>query len=285
VLASAVALAALAGPAPVADAASGATPGGAAAPTPGDASGTGTFSAPASPGSTDAGGSAGTDTDGAGPAGAGTTPGAATVATASANGITLRARVTALLRRRATVSGLAPARAGQVRIEQLGADGAWAPVATAAVAADGRFTAAWRPRALGAQQLRAVVDGGATGASSEAPPQVAITVYRPGRASWYGPGSYGNTTACGVKLTRTTVGVAHKTLPCGTQVQFSYAGRTLVVPVIDRGPFVAGRSWDLTKHTHELLGGDDGLITVGALPQLDQPRVGTPFDARPTPLG
>ena len=64
--------------------------------------------------------------------------------------------------------------------------------------------------------------------------------------SWFGPGLYGNGTACGKTLTRTLVGVAHRTLPCGTLVTFRYKGVTLTVPVVDRGPFVAGRTWDLT---------------------------------------
>jgi hypothetical protein len=64
--------------------------------------------------------------------------------------------------------------------------------------------------------------------------------------SWFGPGLYGNGTACGQTLTKTLVGVAHRTLPCGTRVTFRYKGVTLTVPVVDRGPFVAGRTWDLT---------------------------------------
>jgi hypothetical protein len=64
--------------------------------------------------------------------------------------------------------------------------------------------------------------------------------------SWFGPGLYGNGTACGKTLTTTLVGVAHRTLPCGTLVTFRYKGVTLTVPVVDRGPFVAGRTWDLT---------------------------------------
>jgi rare lipoprotein A (peptidoglycan hydrolase) len=66
-----------------------------------------------------------------------------------------------------------------------------------------------------------------------------------GNVSWYGPGFYGNHTACGQVLTRTIVGVAHKTLPCGTLVTFRYKGVTVTAPVIDRGPYVAGRQWDL----------------------------------------
>lgn len=72
-------------------------------------------------------------------------------------------------------------------------------------------------------------------------------------SSWYGPGFYGNRTACGQKLKKSTVGVAHRTLPCGTRVVFGYKGRYLRTRVIDRGPYVKQRlaryerSWDLTR--------------------------------------
>ena len=64
--------------------------------------------------------------------------------------------------------------------------------------------------------------------------------------SWYGPGFIGNGTACGQTLTRSLVGVAHRTLPCGTKIQFRYNGRTVTAPVVDRGPYVSGRIFDLT---------------------------------------
>lgn len=66
--------------------------------------------------------------------------------------------------------------------------------------------------------------------------------------SWYGPGFYGNRTACGLAYTKTILGVAHKSLPCGTLVTFRNPdnGRTETVPVIDRGPYAAGRQWDLS---------------------------------------
>src|SRR5947207_12523833 len=66
--------------------------------------------------------------------------------------------------------------------------------------------------------------------------------------SWYGPGFYGQHTACGQILTTTLRGVANRTLPCGTLVTFRNPanGRTATVPVVDRGPYVAGRTWDLT---------------------------------------
>jgi hypothetical protein len=66
--------------------------------------------------------------------------------------------------------------------------------------------------------------------------------------SWYGPGFYGRRTACGLALTTSLRGVAHRSLPCGTLVEFRNPanGRTITVPVVDRGPYVAGRQWDLT---------------------------------------
>lgn len=66
--------------------------------------------------------------------------------------------------------------------------------------------------------------------------------------SWYGPGFYGNRTACGLAYTKTIMGVAHRTLPCGTMVSFRNPknGKQITVPVIDRGPYVAGRHWDLS---------------------------------------
>src|SRR5436189_134070 len=65
-------------------------------------------------------------------------------------------------------------------------------------------------------------------------------------ASWYGPGFYGNHTACGQTFSDDIIGVAHRTLACGTRVRVtSPSGVSIVVPVIDRGPFVAGRSLDL----------------------------------------
>ena len=55
--------------------------------------------------------------------------------------------------------------------------------------------------------------------------------------TWYGPGFYGGRTACGERYTRWIIGVAHKTLPCGTLIQFRWHGMTAVAPVIDRGPY------------------------------------------------
>jgi rare lipoprotein A len=71
--------------------------------------------------------------------------------------------------------------------------------------------------------------------------------WRVGGASWYGPGLYGNGVACGGTLRPSTMGVAHKTLPCGTMVKFKHRGNVVMARVIDRGPYISGRSWDLTE--------------------------------------
>ncbi len=83
-------------------------------------------------------------------------------------------------------------------------------------------------------------------------------------ASWYGPGDYGSRTACGRKLRPTTIGVANRTLKCGTQVALYYNGRTMVVPVIDRGPYANHADWDLTQATARALG-FTGVATIGAV--------------------
>ena len=86
------------------------------------------------------------------------------------------------------------------------------------------------------------------------------TVYK--KATWYGPGFWGRSTACGTMLTPTTIGVAHRKLPCGTVVTFSYGGRSVTATVIDRGPFHKGFAWDLTKKAAKRV----GFLAVGAGP-------------------
>ncbi len=85
-----------------------------------------------------------------------------------------------------------------------------------------------------------------------------LNVYRLAQASWYGGGGG---LACGGELTSTTMGVANKTLPCGTLITLRYGDRTVRVRVIDRGPYVAGREFDLTEATKHALGfGDVGEV-------------------------
>ena len=128
----------------------------------------------------------------------------------------------------------------------------WTRQARANVQPDGSFIARWRARRAGQFQLRAIVRGEASTASVS--PELPLTVYRGAVATWYGPGFYGNTTACGIELTRELVGVAHRSLPCGTNVAVRYGSRTLVVPVVDRGPFGSEARWDLTAAAAQQLG-------------------------------
>jgi len=73
------------------------------------------------------------------------------------------------------------------------------------------------------------------------------------KVSWYGPGFYGHTMAGGGKLTRKSMVVAHRSLPFGTKVQIAYNGRAVTAVVRDRGPFVAGRTFDLGPGTAKAL--------------------------------
>ena len=99
-------------------------------------------------------------------------------------------------------------------------------------------------------------NGGASATPpTDQPSQQAMSAdYRPVKATWYGPGLFGNRLACGGRLSHRTLGVAHRSLPCGTKVALRYRGRTLVVPVIDRGPYARGVSYDLTQATAQKLG-------------------------------
>src|SRR4051794_40197989 len=110
----------------------------------------------------------------------------------------------------------------------------WTALARTTVNRDSTFVAAWRARRTGQFSLRAVVRRQASVASVS--PRLSLTIVRSAVASWYGPGFFGHTTACGLELTPELVGVAHRTLPCGTNVAIHYGSRTVVVPV-DRGPY------------------------------------------------
>jgi rare lipoprotein A (peptidoglycan hydrolase) len=91
-----------------------------------------------------------------------------------------------------------------------------------------------------------------------------LNVYRWAQASWYGPGLYGGHLACGGHLEPGTIGVANKTLPCGTRLTLRRGSRSLRVRVIDRGPYVAGREFDLTAATAHRLGfaGHGAILTT-----------------------
>jgi rare lipoprotein A (RlpA)-like double-psi beta-barrel protein len=95
-------------------------------------------------------------------------------------------------------------------------------------------------------------EAGTTTAFNEA--ELSFTPYRFAGASWYGGKTmWGRSTACGQVLRPSTIGVANKTLPCGTPVKFVWHGHSIVAPVIDRGPYIVGRAWDLTAAAAEAL--------------------------------
>ena len=126
--------------------------------------------------------------------------------------------------------------------------------------ASGRFVLSFRPRENGDFSYR-VQAGKSSRSTGDFSLFRRFSALRPGHASYYGPGLYGNGVACGGTLTPTTRGVANKYLPCGTRVTLQYGGRTVVARVVDRGPYVAGRDWDLTEQTKKDLGfGGVGVV-------------------------
>ncbi len=190
--------------------------------------------------------------------------------TATGDGMTIATRASALLSSGLRFTGSVPSGdAGDVIvIERDGprTDWTWVPTAQATVASDGAFAAVWQTNHIGQFSIRGVLEaaGAATASASPDLPTVTVTVYRPSVATLYGPGFWGRRTACGVVLRRGTIGVANRTLPCGTPVAVDYNGRSVVLPVIDRGPYANGADWDLTMAAGRALG-IDTTVTVGAV--------------------
>jgi rare lipoprotein A len=156
---------------------------------------------------------------------------------------------------------LAPGQPGRRVRLQLRSSRGWKTVARARTGAGGRFRASWRPQRSGSYGLRVRFAGDRLNAAASRSLGRRVNVYRPSQASWYGPGLYGNALACGGRLSAGTLGVANRTLPCGTKVTLRYGRRSVTVPVIDRGPFHATREWDLTAATKNRLGfPDTGVV-------------------------
>jgi rare lipoprotein A len=135
-----------------------------------------------------------------------------------------------------------------IALQVLGRRG-WKTLARARTGANGRFRLSYLPRRLGSRWTRLRFAGNATDLASHRR-LGRMNVFRLAEASWYGGGG---SLACGGSLTSSTMGVANKTLPCGTMITLRYDGRTVRVPVVDRGPFVAGREFDLTEATKDAL--------------------------------
>lgn len=155
---------------------------------------------------------------------------------------------------------LKPGLRGRSVYLQRAVRGSWKTVDHARTRGGGRFRAAFHPRKVGSYRLRVHFRGDDTNAATNRRLRRTY-VYRAGQASFYGPGLYGGHLACGGTLTPSKVGVASKRLPCGTKVKFHYHGRSVTAPVIDRGPYAAGRDWDLTTATKNRLGfGSTGTV-------------------------
>ena len=165
--------------------------------------------------------------------------------------------------RRAVVRGqLRPVGAGRVvRLERLGRRG-WKAVDRARTTGTGRFRLTYRRRVADTAQMRLRFRGDRTTRSAKR--RIGrVNIYRPALASWYGPGLYGNNLGCGGRLGTGTVGVAHKSLPCGTKLTLRVGKRIVRARVIDRGPYVGAREFDLTAATKQKLGfGSTGTVWV-----------------------
>jgi len=124
----------------------------------------------------------------------------------------------------------------------------------------GRFDVKWNAGSTGTYKVRARARGNARASGSGASGG-RVNVYRKAQASWYGPGLYGNRTACGQTLSSGMLGVAHRALPCGTKLKLRHGSKTVNVRVIDRGPYAGNREFDLTESTRNKLGfGNTGTI-------------------------
>jgi len=211
---------------------------------------------------------------------------------ASGNGITFSVAAAGRQGHPLAITGTAPATAAGsvIDIETARPRAAkWTLVATAQIGSNGVFDTVWTPAASAHVQMRAVLApglaaggtsgvGGTSGAGSLpgsasaataagvlTTSTVTIQIFKNAVATLYGPGFWGHRTACGERLRRTTLGVASRTLKCGTKVALDFDGRELTVPVIDRGPYGRNRaSWDLTEATADALGMTT-TSTIGAI--------------------
>ena len=158
---------------------------------------------------------------------------------------------------------LAPGFGGRRVRLQLATGRGWRTVDRTLTGRGGRYRAVWRAGGSGRYRLRVKFAGDGRNSAVSRTLRGRVFVYRASAASWYGPGLYGNNTACGGALTYGRLGVAHKTLPCGTKVTIRYRGRSVTVPVIDRGPYAGDREWDLTASTKSRIGfGSTGTVWV-----------------------
>lgn len=156
---------------------------------------------------------------------------------------------------RAVITGrLKPAHAGERVALMLHERGRWVTVDHDRTRRSGRFTVSTQLSGLGAHMARVRFAGN----RAERPDSTKIGLMlglEPAVASWYYDAG---DTACGFHA---TYGVANRSLPCGARVQLYYDGRVVTATVDDRGPYVAGRTFDLDQNTAAALG-MEGVATV-----------------------
>jgi rare lipoprotein A len=192
------------------------------------------------------------------------------------NGIMLATIASGETGHKLTFTGTASPAGDQIEIEyRSGPKAAWRKAGTPTITSADTFKLVWHASAAGRLAFRAVLIpppvqapvGVTTPAATTAlaTPSLAVTVFRAAKATFYGPGFWNHRTACGQKLRRNTLGVANRTLKCGTKVSLYYQGREIVVRVIDRGPYGSlHANWDLTMATAKALGITE-TVTLGAL--------------------
>jgi hypothetical protein len=151
---------------------------------------------------------------------------------------------------------LLPAVAGRTVRLQAHSSGVWHTLTSARTRTSGGFDLRYLPRTMNGQPLRVGFSGDQLN-DSVSKPAGSLAVLTQSVASWYDDAGG---TACGF---HSFYGVANKVLPCGTKVSFSLGSRSVTAVVDDRGPFIAGREWDLNQNTAAALG-FSGVETVWA---------------------
>lgn len=102
-------------------------------------------------------------------------------------------------------------------------------------------------------------------ATSASPPPATGEHIGSGKASYYGNQHHNKLTASGERFDQATLTAAHRSLPFGTNVRVTNTrdGKSVVVRINDRGPFVRGRIIDLSKAAFERIGNTrSGVIPV-----------------------
>jgi len=172
-------------------------------------------------------------------------------------------RLNVLPGRGALVAGaLRRPHAGRVVTLQRRGEHGWSTIARDRTDAQGRYRLRDQPRPGTSGVVRVRFGGDAANAGVRR--RVGrLNAFRRTFASWFGPGFYGSRTACGQTFSAGIMGVAHKSLPCGTQVVLRRGDRIVQARVVDRGPFAAGREFDLSPAVKQRLGfGSTGPLWV-----------------------